>query len=489
MAVAYSNPAIYGAGINNPVYSPAFSANAADIINIGFLKLNQANRFSADPTIRESIMHNVYEPSGILSWMEENMGYKLSCYKTYQLAHYFPSKRYINLANAAAIVVPAAISTVNITWPVAETTGPGLFLLPQIGGAVITAPDGNMLYITNIVPAGGTFTVTLQNRNHATFTIPINSDVVILSGKELAECECPNGTTIFSNTPLLETITLINLANKSNQICGDALLACQNMIFEYQSTDENGCLKTYQWFYDAAYKSMVAEHRRTKKMDILSHPVFGIIPKIRKYGIKWTWADPTNVTLLDLEDFALFLANNSISANSFSFFCEMRAFASFQKLARTEGTNRILFGSFNPGDCKVLDLQFCSISHMGIDFHFYREGVFNDKNYLGGAGFNFINKAIGIPMTDRTDRPDEGMCTPTNKKHITIVTFQDKNGNVWEEVVDSNGLLNTMGNNAPSIGNNYNRNTFGTGCKFHEYSIESDFSVEMHEPEKFVYVN
>ena len=365
----------------------------------------------------------------------------------------------------------------------------GTFLLPQIGGAIITAPDGNMLYITNIVPAAGTFTVTLQNKNHAAFNIPINSDVVVLTGKELSDCECPTGTTIFEDAPLLETINLINLANKSNIICGDALLACQNMLFEYQATDENGCTKTYQWFYDATYKSMVAEHRRTKKMFLLNNPVFGIIPKIRKYGIKWTWADPLNVTLLDLEDFALFLADNSISANSYSFFCEMTAFGSFQRLARTEATNKILFGSFNPSDCKTLDLQFCSLSHMGIDFHFYREGAFNDKNFLGGAGFAFKNKAIGIPMSNRTDRPKEAMCTTTNKKHLTLVTFQDNQGNIWDEVVDSNGVLNTMGGNNPSLGNNYGRNTFATGCKNHEYSIESDFTLEMHEPEKFVWVN
>ena len=70
-----------------------------------------------------------------------------------------------------------------------------------------------------------------------------------------------------------------------------------------------------------------------------------------------------------------------------------------------------------------------------------------------------------------------------------MVTFQDNQGNIWDEVVDSNGLLNTMGNQAPSMGNNYGRNTSGTGCKHHEYSIESDYTVEMHEPEKFVWLN
>jgi hypothetical protein len=46
-----------------------------------------------------------------------------------------------------------------------------------------------------------------------------------------------------------------------------------------------------------------------------------------------------------------------------------------------------------------------------------------------------------------------------------------------------------MGGQAPSAGNNYGRNTFGTGCVSHEYSIESNFTYEMHEPEKFVWVN
>jgi hypothetical protein len=483
----FQNPSIYGP--NNPVYGSAFSANAADVINLGFLKLNQAGVFSADPTIREKIIHNVYEPTGILDWMEANMGKKMSCYKDYKLAHYFPSKRYLNLANGAVINVPIAPGTVAITWPAAETYNTGTFVLPAIGGALSVAPEGNLLYVTNITSAAGVFTVTVQNKNFAAFVIPINSDVIVLSGKELADCECPSGTSVFEGTPLLETVKIIRIANKTNPICGDALLACQNMLFEYQITDENGCLKTYHWWYDAAYKGMVSEHRRRKKMELLNNPTFGIIPKIRKYGIKWTWNDPANLALVDLESFALFLANNSISANSFSFYLEMNAFASAQRLARTEGHQKIMFGSFNPGECKILDLQFCTISHMGIDFHFYREGAFNDKNYFGGAGFSYSNKGIGIPMTNRMDRPGEGQCTSTNKKHITMVTFQDGQGNIWDEVVDSNGVLNTMGDQPPSMGNNFRRNTFGTGCVSHEYSIESDFTVELHEPEKFVWVN
>jgi hypothetical protein len=234
---------------------------------------------------------------------------------------------------------------------------------------------------------------------------------------------------------------------------------------------------------------MVAEHRRTKKQWFLNDPDFGIVPKIRKYGIKWTWNDPANLSLGDLESFAIFLANNSISTNSYSFYLEMNAFASAQKLARIEGHQKVTFGSFDPGQCKVLDLQFCTISHMGIDFHFYKEGAFNDKNYFGGDGFGYIYKGFGIPMDNRKDRMGEGACSETNKKHITYVAFQDGQGNIWDEVIDSNGLLNTMGGQAPSAGNNYGRNTFGTGCVSHEYSIESNFTYEMHEPEKFVWVN
>jgi hypothetical protein len=128
-----------------------------------------------------------------------------------------------------------------------------------------------------------------------------------------------------------------------------------------------------------------------------------------------------------------------------------------------------MYGSFNPNECKSLNMQFCSITHMGLTLTFKMEGIFTDKNYLGGAGFAYKSKGFGIPMGDRMNREGEGECSSTNKKHITLVKFQDIHGKIWDDEIDSNGYLNTKNENEPpSRGNNWKKNTKGTGCVEHE---------------------
>jgi len=61
---------------------------------------------------------------------------------------------------------------------------------------------------------------------------------------------------------------------------------------------------------------------------------------------------------------------------------------------------------------------------------------------------------------------------------FTRVYFRSIQGRVYDMITDSNGFLNGAGG----------RNTFGTGCKEHEWTAETRFLNEIHCPNSWGYI-
>jgi hypothetical protein len=92
--------------------------------------------------------------------------------------------------------------------------------------------------------------------------------------------------------------------------------------------------------------------------------------------------------------------------------------------------------------------------------------------------------AIFVPMgTNRStiNTTSRGMMSPVGNqgKLFSRVYFRSNaNGQVFDAVTDSNGILNGAGG----------RNTFGTGCREHEWTIETRYRNELYCLDSWGYI-
>lgn len=469
--------------IPNGGYAPRqgqFSPPASvPTINQAFLSAAQASRYSADPVFRKHYYCNVINKCNFGTWLTENMGYATSCFKNYSIIREYPTNNIVHLSNDTTLLVPAnGSSTVNL--PIAPNSHfvGGAYVYPQVGDGVLLPPDGTIGVITAVNEGVNSTTISVRRQvAGAAVTVPVQSDVIILTGKQLADCSCPTGQMRIEDAPIEQAITMFNLAEKSGPICGDALLACQNVKYEYSYMGEDGCPVMTDVWYGGELTKLYQRHENSKWYRYLFDPTFGIIPTLTAQSIRWNWADPNEVTRADIADLKEGVQTSGINCFEYTFVLGTSAFASIQNLANDLGTGRVSYGAFNPEDCKWINLNFCTISDSGMIIHFYEECNFGDGNGLGARGFDYQNRGIGLPMCDKPS--DCKRYGEDDNKMFTIVNFKDIEGNIWDNQVDSNGILNGVGG----------RNTFGTGCKNHEWSIESDFAVEVACPQAWVLVN
>lgn len=474
--MAVTIPAPYGPSMPN---KGQFSAPIGVAQDGAFLNAAQASRYSLDPVFRKHYFCNLIQQCNFGTWLSENMGYAESCYKNYSIVREYPTDNIVHLKNPAPIVVPVSPGT--ITLPVANNSHfvGGAYVYPQVGDGLLLPPDGTVAVITAITPGVNATTLTVRLRNSTVaVTIPANADIIVLTGKQLADCECPSSRIRFENAPIEQALSMITVSDGSGQICGDALLACQNVKYAYQYQDENGCLQETEMWYGGELSKMYKRHEASKMYDYLFNPSFGIITTLRAKSIRWNWADPDALTEQDIADLKAGVQGSGLGCFEYTFMLGSKAFASAQSLANDLATGRISYGIFNPNDnCKVINLQFCTIQISGMTIHFYEECSFGDGKMLGAAGFDYKNRGLGMPMCDKPSScPSYG---DTDNKLFTIVNFRDSLGRIHDNLVDSNGILNGAGG----------RNTFGTGCDIHEWTMKSSYAVEVSCPEAWVLVN
>lgn len=468
-----------------PPYSPSmpykgqFSVPSNVVMNGAFLNATQAARYSGDPVFRKHYYCNLIQQCNFGNWLTENMGYAETCYKNYSLVREYPTDNIVHLSNATPVVVPPSPGTAIL--PIANNSHyvAGNYVYPQVGDGLLLPPDGTIAIVVAVNVGVNSTTLTVRLRNSTTsVTVPVNADIIVLPGKILADCECPSGRLRMENAPLEQAIQMATLADASGQICGDALLACQNVKYAYSYMGADGCpVETEQW-YGGLLQKMYKDHEDSKMWQYLFDPTFGIITTLRTKSIRWNWADPTQVTVQDIADLKQGVMASGLGCYEFSFVLGPTAFASAQTLANSLALGRVSYGAFEPKDmCKWINLNFCTIAISGMIIHFYEECAFGDGKKLGASGFAYKNRGLGMPMCDKPSqcsRRGEG-----DNKLFTIVNFRDTMGRVNDNLTDSNGILN--GPNG--------RNTFGTGCDFHEFSIKSTFSVEVSCPEAWVLLN
>lgn len=218
------------------------------------------------------------------------------------------------------------------------------------------------------------------------------------------------------------------------------------------------------------------EDRKTK--ETLFNDNFGIIPQVKALGLLFTPAATTEITLTDIRAWVAKLDLNGILCKEYAIFAGTNKYSQWMQMIEAAAITRLNFVEQPNADCKWLYLDWCGIKVEGLTLHIYKECSFSNGRELGGVSWTFPNSMLWVPMCSNNSavsKTTTGNQTPRGSgyknKMFTRVYFRSATtGEVFDMLTNSNGILN-----GPS-----GRNTFGTGCRNHEWTAETRFVNELH---------
>ncbi|MEO6305974.1 MAG: hypothetical protein ABIP51_22700 [Bacteroidia bacterium] len=421
--------------------------------------------------------------SNMMTWMDEFGGVEYDCHPAYTNLEYNGFRRQIR--SNTGVTVPAYPGTVNIVLSAKDHFVSGQYVLPQVGNVIALTPSAKLANITAVTHATNfdtVITVQLRSRTSGSVAIAAGDEMLILEGMELTDCLCPTGQFKFRDLPLEIDLAMIDIAVKGS-LCGDAIEKCQFLKIPFLDADGKEIGEKGIW-YTSAQQDMYRDLERRKLYEKLLNPTFGLIPNIRARGIKFSPTLTTAITTDDLRDLKKQLDIQGISGREYSVFAGGNIFSQFQRMLLTAGVTQLLYSERPMADCGWINMEYCGIKVEGLTLHIYEERNFSNGKTLGAVGMNYPDSAVFIPMWDNPTEPQRSV-PATNRngngyqnKMVKTVYFQSVQGKRYDMVTDSNGFLN--GPNG--------RNTFGTGCKTHEWSAEVRFLQEFHCMNAYIYI-
>lgn len=458
---------------NNPLgigyQTGFFSATPGEPITQHFFDAAFAGRINENKIYKESYHCNIVQMCGMSQWMEEQMGYDTDCHSAYTLLETYGQLNQVKIDTNAT--VPQYPGTVALLVDASSQFVSDQFILPQAGNTLIAAPAGTLIEVVSVnFASSADIQITVRQRdttgNTGAFQISAGDVLIVLSGSEIEDCECPTGQFAFNDLPQEIDLRMIEFGDKG-ELCGKALHECQWLKIPF--TDETG--KVVEWWYTEALSEMYRRHEKRKFYEMLLNPMWGIIPTIKAKGIKWIPASTTEITTDDVRDFKAELDLYGVGCREFAIFAGGEKFSQFQRMLLAAGVVK-LDNSLQPnGDCKWINMEYCGIKVEGLTLHIYEECSFSNGKELGSQNMVFPNSAIIVPMCNRpsssrsNNRPQAGS---QDEKMLTTVYYKSaKTGKVFDNDTDSNGIFGP-------------RNTFGAGCEQHEWTIKSKYLQEVH---------
>lgn len=411
--------------------------------------------------------------STMTTWLEEFGGYETDCHPSYTLLEYNGFRHLIKAKEASTIPARSG-GTGTITLANADHYVNGQYVLPQVGNTIALAPRGELAEVTAITHATGfdtVITVQIRSTTAGAQVVPINAEMIVLQGKILTDCVCPSGQFSFRDLPIERDVTMIDFAMLGS-LCGDAVEKCQFLKIPFYDADGKEISEQSPWF-TTAQQDMYRDFEMRKHYETLLNPSFGIIPTIRALGIKFNPASTTEITVADIREWKKLLDKAGVACREYAIFAGRNIYSQLVQMAQTVGVQMLNYQQQPLADCKWLNLEWCGIKVEGMTLHFFDEKSFSNGKLLGAEGMVYPDSAIWVPMGNvpkeiQRSTPATGRNGYSNKM-ITRVYFRSIQGRVYDMVVDSNGFLNGPGG----------RNTFGTGCKTHEWSVETRFLNEI----------
>lgn len=448
--------------------SGLFSADPASPVNQAFFNAAFAGQINGNKIYKEAYYCNIVMECGISQWLEEYMGYETDCFPEYSIIERYGEYNMIKIAADATVAAYPATSVLHLSNS-SHFVG-GAFILPQVGNTIVLSKNGVLAKVTAVSVASATdSTITVQLRdttgNTGTQTITAGDELMVLSGSEIADCACPTGNFAVPDMPIITDLKMVHFGDKGS-VCGDAVDKCQWLKIPF--TDE--CGNVIEHWYTEALQKMYQRFEKRKRWERLLNPSFGIIPIIQARGIKFTPASPSAITTDDVRTWKAELDKAGVTCREFAIFAGRNLFSQFQRMLLTAGVTQ-LDQSIQPlQDCKWLNMEWCGLKVEGLTLHIYEECSFSNGKELGSPNMVFPDSAIIVPMCNRpacnrsTNRGDAGS---KDQKMVSTVYFKSNDGTVWDAKTDSNGIFGP-------------RNSFGAGCRQHDWTVETRFLSEIH---------
>lgn len=459
-----------------------FSGPVGTPVNQAFFDAAFAGHINTNKIYKEAYNCNIIGDCTMSTWLEEFMGYETDCHPSYTLLEYNGFRHQIR--SNTTVVVPTYPGTQVIVLSAKDHFVGGQYTLPQVGNSIALTPSGILADITAVTHATANDTaITVRQRNNTStsaITVTAGDEMLVLEGSILSDCVCPSGQFKFRDLPIERDLTMIDFASLGS-LCGDALEKCQFLKIPFLDADGNIIDEMSPW-YTAAQQDMHRDHERRKHYETLLNPSFGIVPTLRARGLKLTPAVPGTITVEDIRDWKKQLDIAGVAGREYAIFAGRNIYSQFVQMLQTVGVQVLNYQEQPLNDCKWINLEYCGIKVEGMTLHIYDECSFSSGKELGSVGSNFPDSAIFVPMANRPMDVNRSV-SPSGRngyteKMFTRVYFRSTNGTVYNSLMDSNGILN--GPNG--------RNTFGTGCKTHEWSVESRFLNEVHCPNRWMYI-
>lgn len=410
------------------------------------------------------------------TWLDAFTAVETDCYPSYTLLEYNGFRHQIRAA--AGVTIPANPATGNITLSAKDHFVSGNYVLPQVGNTIALTPSGVLAEVTAVTHATANDTIITVRIRSTTATAQIiatGDEMLVLQGMILSDCLCPTGQFNFRDMPIEHDVTMIDIALKG-ELCGDALEKCQFLKIPFR--DAAGNTVDERWF-TVPQQDMYRDLERRIHYEDMLNPNWGIIPTIKARGIKFVPATPGVIVVQDIRDWKKQLDINGIVGREYAIFAGRNIFSAFQTMLLEAGVVK-LDNTLQPNrECKWIDMNYCGISVEGMILHIYEECTFSNGKELGAIGMNFPDSAIFVPMGNVPSAAMRSTMETSrngyNEKMFTRVYFRSINGKTYDRVTDSNGIFGP-------------RNTFGTGCKNQEWTVETRYLNEIHCPNRWGYI-
>lgn len=471
-AVSTNNP--LGLGYQNGYFSGPLGEPLAQ----GFFNSAFAGRINSNKIYKAAYHCNLVDECTMSTWLDEIMGYETDCFPDYTLLETYGDYQMVKVGTTVVVAAWPAITAIHLDDNSHFVNG--AYVLPQVGNTIVLTPIGELAEVTavNLASAGDSI-ISVRLRNHAAAaqTVTAGDELYVLTGATIEDCACPTGQFRVRDLPIEHDVSMIQFGTKG-ELCGDAMLKCQWLKIPF--TNECGEEIGGAW-YTEALQNMYRDFERRKHFERLLNPNFGIIPVIKARGMKWTPASNSEITTDDVRAWKKLLDTYGISCREYAIFAGTDQFSKWQRMLLAAGVTK-LDNTLQPNvDCKWINMQYCGIKVEGLTLHIYEECSFSNGKMLGSGTSVFPNSAIVVPLCNRpacrrsTGRGDAG---GSDQKMLSTVYFKDLTGRVWDNLYDSNGVLNGPGG----------RNTFGTGCQNHEWTVQTRFLQEVHCPNQWGYI-
>lgn len=443
-----------------------FSGPLGENLNQTFFDAAFAGQLNTNKIYKSSYHCNIIQDCGIAQWLEQYMGYETDCHPAYSLIETYGRKNQVTVQNNTTINAYPATTVVDLVP--GDAYSANAYMLPQVGNKLIL-PSGEIVNVTALGTASAAdpkITVQLWNRTAAAQILYANDKMYVLSGSEIADCACPAGQFAVPDMPIITDLQMYNFGDKG-QVCGDAIDKCQWLKIPF--TDE--CGNVIDAWYTQALKDMYNRFEDSKFYQRLLNPNFGIIPIIKARGIKWTPNSANEIVEEDFRTWSNLLDQNGVGCHEFAVFAGRDLFSQFQRAFNAMAKANLQYSERPLNDCAWINLEYCGIRVEGLTIHVYKDCKFSNGKELGSPHSVFPGSAIIVPMCNRpacTRSNNRGDGGGRDMKMLSTVYFRSNaTGQVFDNLTDSNGIFGP-------------RNTFGTGCREHQWTIQSRFLQEVH---------